>query len=73
MTLALKIGSDESRFNVLLTARDKVTRQCPQTATFEERGEPKRNRTEVLAYQPNVLPLGQTGSLCCTNDKCCLQ
>ena len=26
---------------------DKVTRQCPQTTTFEEKGEPKRNRTEV--------------------------
>ena len=28
--------------------RDKVTRQCPQTTTFEEKGEPKRIRTEVL-------------------------
>ena len=27
--------------------RDKVTRQCPQTAMFEEKGEPKRIRTEV--------------------------
>ena len=28
---------------------DKVTRQCPQTTTlFEEKGEPKRYRTEVL-------------------------
>ena len=27
--------------------RDKVTRQCPQTTTFEERGEPKQIRTEV--------------------------
>ena len=27
---------------------DKVTRQCPQTTTFEEKGEPKRIRTEVL-------------------------
>ena len=28
---------------------DKVTRQCPQTSTFfEEKGEPKRYRTEVL-------------------------
>ena len=27
---------------------DKVTRQCPQTTTSEEKGEPKRNRTEVL-------------------------
>ena len=34
-------------FNVSLTVRDKVTRQCPQTTTFEEKGEPKRIRTEV--------------------------
>ena len=39
---------DESRFNVSLIVMDKVTRQCPQTTTFEEEGEPKRNRTEVL-------------------------
>ena len=26
----IKIGSDESHFNVM----DKVTRQCPQTTTF---------------------------------------
>ena len=44
--------------------RDKVTGQCPQTTTFEEKGEPKRIRTEIplLQYQPNALPLGQTGS-----------
>ena len=42
-----KMGSDESHFNVPLTVRDKVTRQCPQTTTFEEKGEPKRFRTEV--------------------------
>ena len=41
------MGSDESRFNVSLIVRDKVTRQCPQTRTFEEKGEPKRIRTEV--------------------------
>ena len=28
--------------------RDKVTRQCPQTTTFEEKGELKQIRTEVL-------------------------
>ena len=28
------MGSDESRF-VSLTVKDKVTRQCPQTTTFE--------------------------------------
>ena len=44
----IKMGSDESHFKVSLTVRDKVTRQCPQTTTFEEKGEPKRIRTEVL-------------------------
>ena len=43
----IKVGNDESHFNVLLIVRDKVTRQCPQTTTFEEKGEPKRIRTEV--------------------------
>ena len=43
----IKMGSDESPFNVSLIVRDKVTRQCPQTTTFEEKGEPKRIRTEV--------------------------
>ena len=43
----IKVGSYESHFNVSLIVRDKVTRQCPQTTTFEEKGEPKRIRTEV--------------------------
>ena len=42
-----KVGSDESHFHVSLTVRGKVTRQCPQTTTFEEKGEPKQIRTEV--------------------------
>ena len=41
------MGSNESHFNVSVIVRDKVTRQCPQTTTFEEKGEPKRIRTEV--------------------------
>ena len=44
----IKVGIDESHFNVSLTERDKVTRQCPQTTIFEEKGEPKQIRTEVL-------------------------
>ena len=44
---SIKVGSDESHFNVSLIVRDKVTRQCPQTTTFEEKGEPKRIRTKV--------------------------
>ena len=43
-----KMGSDESHFKVSLIVRDKVTRQCPQSTTFEEKGEPKRNRPEAL-------------------------
>ena len=43
----VKMGSDESHFNVSLIVRDKVTRQCPQTTRFEEKGYPTRIRTEV--------------------------
>ena len=44
------MGSDESHFNVSLTVKAKVTRQCPQTTLnlLEEKGEPKRNRAEAL-------------------------
>ena len=44
----IKVGSDDIHFNVSLIVRDKVTRRCPQTTTFEEKGEPKQIRTEVL-------------------------
>ena len=44
----IMMGSHESDFKVRLIARDEVTRQCPQTTTFEEKGEPKRIRTEAL-------------------------
>ena len=44
----IKMGSGESLFNVALIVRDKVTRQSPQATHFEERGQPKRNRIEVL-------------------------
>ena len=43
----IKMGSDESHFNISLIVRDKVTRQCPQTTAFEEEGEPKQIRTGV--------------------------
>ena len=36
----IKMGSDESHFNVSLIVRDKVT-------LFEEKGQPKRIQTEV--------------------------
>ena len=58
----IKMDSDESHFNVSLIVRDEVTRQCPQTTTFEEKGESKGIRTDVPLSLPG-LPLGQTGSL----------
>ena len=61
-----KMGSDESHINVSLIVRDIVTRQCPQTTTFEEKGQPKRVRTEVLpltSLTRLALPQGQTGTL----------
>ena len=60
----IQMGSDESHFNISLIVRNKVTRQCPRTTTFEKNGEPKRYRTEVCLFTSlNALPLGQTGSL----------
>ena len=53
----IKRGRDESHLNVSLTASDS-RKTCPQTTTFEVKGEPKW----IRAYQPNALPLGQTGS-----------
>ena len=44
----IKMGSNENHFNVSLIVRDKVTRRCLQTTTFEEKGEPNRNRAEAL-------------------------
>ena len=52
----IKMGSDERHFNVLLIVRDKVTRQCPQTTAFEERGERKRNRTAILPLPGTETP-----------------
>ena len=43
----IQMGSDESHFNVSLIVMDKIRKQCPQTTTFEVKGEPKRIRTEV--------------------------
>ena len=55
---SIKMGSDESHFNVSLIVTDKVTRQCPQTKTFEGKGEPKRIRTEGPLLT-SLTPYGQ--------------
>ena len=38
----IKMGTDNSHFNVSLIVRDKVTRQCPQTTTFLKRKDSRR-------------------------------
>ena len=50
-------------FLCFIIVRDKVTRQCPCTDHnfWEKRAEADSNRGPS-AYQPNALPLGQTGS-----------
>ena len=59
----IKMGSDESHFNVSLIVRDKVTRPCPQTTTFLKRKESRsgmeprsfRLPTYRLTARPNRL------------------
>ena len=46
----IKMGSDESHFNVSLIVRDKVTRQCPQTTTFLKRKE-SRSGVEPRSFR----------------------
>ena len=56
------MGSDESYFNVSLTVRDKVTRQCLQTTALKREESRSGFDRSPSAYQPNVIPLGQTDS-----------
>ena len=59
------MGSEESHFNVSVGSDGQSHRALSTNhSLFEEKGEPKRYRTEgPSAYQPNALPLGQTDSL----------
>ena len=56
MTPALRWAAMKAILMVSLTVRDKVTRQCPQTTTFEEKGEPKRIRSEVPPLLTSLMP-----------------
>ena len=61
----IKMGSDESHFNVSVGSDGHSHRTVSTNHNlFEEKGEPKRvSNRGPSAYQPNALPLGQTGSL----------
>ena len=56
----IKMGSDESHFNVSLTVRDKITRQNVHRPQLLKRKE-SRSGFRPLRYEPNALP--RTSSL----------
>ena len=60
----IKMGSDESHFNVSVGSVGQSHRTVSTNHNlFKEKGEPKRvSNRGPSAYQPNALPLGQTGS-----------
>ena len=60
----IKMGSDESHFNVSVGSVGQSHRTVSTNHNlFEGKGEPKRvSNRGPSAYQPNALPLGQTGS-----------
>ena len=62
----IKMGSDESHFNVSLIVRDRVTRQCPQTTTFKQKGEPKRIRTDAHLFT-SLKPILNWANVCSPN------
>ena len=43
----IKMGSDESHFNVSLIVGDQITRQCPQATTVLKR---KESRSDFVPY-----------------------
>ena len=57
LTRMTQEGSDESRFNVSLIVRDKVTRH----SVLKRKEIRTKSNRGLSAYQPNALPLGQTG------------
>ena len=63
MTSAFMVGSDESHFNVSVGSDGQGHKTVSTNHhLFEEKGEPKRYRTEVLQLTSlTALPLGQTG------------
>ena len=61
----IKMGSDESHFNVSIGSDGQSHKTVSTNHNLsDEKGEPKRYRTEVLPLtRLNTLPLGQTASL----------
>ena len=59
----IKMGSDESHFNVSVGSDGQSHKTVSTNHNLsEEKGEPTVSNRGPSAYQPNALPLGQTGS-----------
>ena len=60
----IKMGSEESHFNVSVGSDGQSHRTLSTNhSLFEEKGAEAVSNRGPSAYQPNALPLGQTGSL----------
>ena len=60
----IKMGSDESHFKRFINCEKQSHKTMSTDHKFEEKGEPEVDSNQgSSAYQPNALPLGQTGSL----------
>ena len=57
----IKMASDESHFNVSVGSDGQSHKTVSTDHNRERRAEADSNRSSS-AYQPNALPLGQTGS-----------
>ena len=67
----IKMGSDESHFNVSVGSdgQNHKTVSTNHNLFSRERNAEAVSNRGPFAYQPNALPLGQTGSLTTTTEK----
>ena len=68
----IKMGSDESLFNVTLIVRDELSHKTVSTDHnfWRERTAEAESNRDPSAYHPNALPLGQTGSHSISTGTC---
>ena len=68
-----KVGSDESHFNVSVGSDGQSHKTVSTNHNlFEERRAEAGSNRGPSAYQPNALPLGQTGSRAVSSSCCTL-
>ena len=67
--ICIKMGSDESHFNVSFIVRDKVTRPCPQTTTGGRPGLLSLIKPTVSVYVKQHFNINDLGSLSGDTEK----